>query len=99
MPQAIERSVATPTISARLPERMPTPVRSSAARFDEGDQHLTGVQMVSTGPQIVPSQQVADRDLQQPGDPVERIAAAHDITHAAACGARRGGPAAAVSAV
>ena len=43
MPQAIERSVATPTIRARLPESIPISGRllSAAVRADERDQLLS----------------------------------------------------------
>src|SRR5579862_8635031 len=80
MPQAIERSVATPTIRARLPDNIPIVLNVLGARLDECDQSLPRLESMHTGHSI-PFRQIGHGDLQQSRDAVHRVAAANHIRH------------------
>src|SRR6266478_2933961 len=97
MPQAMERSVVRPTISARLPVKKPIlfscqrgrsdPVRYGLtllpARCDVHDEALSGSDLMMLV-QAVPGFELRNRDLELPRNTVDRIAPAHDIEHPAA---------------
>src|SRR6185437_7901834 len=105
MPHAIERSVATPTMNARLPER--NPMREPAgdcvhrqctlpAGCDPDRERLTRAD-VSARAHGVPGENLRDPHLEEPGDPPQRIAGADGIDHTAGaafrlCGALRLAP-------
>src|SRR5579863_9057617 len=91
IPQAIERSVATPTIRARLPARNPMVVppgsimpevalrRSGSGVPDDVDaQLLAGVQMGRRA-QPVPGQELRHAALEELGDLRDGIARAHGV--------------------
>src|SRR5688572_15108769 len=91
MPYAMERSVASPTIRAFFPARNPMPslqpnsaadVRASP---DVDRQGLAGAQR-RAAPHVIPSLQVADRDLEAARDGRERVAAADLVVHLAVGG-------------
>src|SRR5215213_2317974 len=83
MPWAIERSVASPTMRARLPARNPTLSASAQlGRVDVEYQSLASAQRAG-GAHLVPAHQFAHGDVELVGDLGERIAAAHFVRHAA----------------
>src|SRR5208283_3099318 len=85
MPHAIERSVASPTIKARLPVRKPMIYSSLSALaamwFDVHDQMLSGADLVALV-ESVPAVQLRDGNLKLVGDAVDRVALAHGVEHA-----------------
>src|SRR5688572_27079742 len=95
MPQAIERSVATPTISARLPERIPmsAPFAMRMGRDDSssgtlapvGDESLS--RLDGAVGEVVPAAQRSHRHLQHTGNARESVAALHHVGELLAIGA------------
>src|SRR5687767_15504787 len=94
MPQAIERSVATPTISARLPERIPisAPFAMRMGRDDSssgtlapvGDQALSGLD--GAVGEVVPAAQRSHRHLQHTGYARKGVTALHHVSELLAIG-------------
>src|SRR5262245_10761316 len=86
MPQAMERSVATPTMRARLPARnpieaSPDAAKSAAAR-GYADRKLLA-RLDGGVREIVPGGDLLHRDLEEFGDRVQRVASAHHVSHRA----------------
>src|SRR3954469_23902284 len=84
MPQAMERSVATPTMRARLPARnpmeaSPDAAKSAAAR-GYADRELLA-RLDAGVLEVVPGRDLRHRDLEQFGDRVKRVARPHDVGH------------------
>src|ERR1700734_3209592 len=86
IPQAMERSVARPTMRARLPLRKPILIPFLPllpARVDVHDEPLAGSDLMILV-DAVPALQLCDRDLELMRDAVHRIAVPHRIERASA---------------
>ena len=83
MPQAIERLLASPTMTARLPARNPikrAPAPSAALLEDVDEHHepLAGLEVLR-GVHFVPLEEVGHRHAEAARDRRQRVAAAHDV--------------------
>src|SRR5271154_5835566 len=83
MPQAMERSVARPTINARLPLKKPMSLSLLPARIDIHDQPSPGLDLVALI-QAVPTLQLRHGHLKLLRDAVNGVAAAYGIQDPAA---------------
>src|ERR1700683_5864417 len=86
MPQAMERSVASPTINARFAVKNPISFSSLLAiRIAVHDQTLSRPDLVMLV-QAVPALELRHRDLILPRNAEDRVAAAYGVQHPAAGG-------------
>src|SRR6478752_4119753 len=84
MPQAMERSVATPTMRARLPARnpmeaSPDAAKSAAAR-GYADRELLA-RLDAGVREVVPGADLLHRDLEELRDRIQRVASPHHVRH------------------
>src|ERR1700730_4048245 len=82
IPQRMERSVARPTISARLPARKPIVLPLLSTRIDVHHDPPAGFYLM-TLVQAVPALKLRDRYLKLARNAVHRVAASYRIEHAA----------------
>src|SRR6185503_292092 len=91
MPQAIERSVATPTMRARFPARKP--IRKASGRWltatgGYADRELLARLDRAALTDVVPVGNLRRRDLEHARDGRQRIAGSHDVRDGTSRGRR-----------